>query len=257
MERADSEGMKPNKPLTAADIPPGVFQQVVEQADLAVSITDPKANIVYVNPAFTRISGYQATEALGKNESMLSHKTTPPAVYQQLWQQLSAGRSWSGRLVNRRQDGGKYLAELLISPVLDDQGAVIHFLGLHRDVTELHRLESEVKNQKALIESVVDAAPVAMALLDGEDSVVLDNHEYKKLMGDLGMTEPATLIFDAVRADLGHGIGAPRAGSHAFLNHEVRIDRPAGRPARRPAHTAPRAGSGRPCGRPPVRSCRS
>jgi nitrogen fixation negative regulator NifL len=224
--------MKTSKPTGAPDIPAQVFEQVVEQADLAVSITDPKANILYVNPAFTRITGYTAEQAQGKNESMLSHKVTPPAVYQSLWGKLTARESWNGRLVNRRADGGKYLAELLISPVLDEQGQVIHFLGLHRDVTELHRLESEVRNQKALIESVVDAAPVAMALLDGEDSVVLDNHEYKKMMGDLAMAEPAAVILDAVRADMGHGIGTPKPGTHAFLNREVRIDPPNNRPAR-------------------------
>jgi nitrogen fixation regulatory protein len=224
--------MKSRKPTGTPDIPAQVFEQVVEQADLAVSITDPKANILYVNPEFTRITGYEPAEAIGKNESMLSHKVTPPAVYQSLWSKLAARESWSGRLVNRRADGGKYLAELVISPVLDEQGQVLHYLGLHRDVTELHRLESEVRNQKALIESVVDAAPVAMALLDGEDSVVLDNHEYKKMMGDLAMTEPATIILDAVRANLGHGLGQPKPGTHAFLNQEVRIDPPNNRPAR-------------------------
>ncbi|HTY04601.1 MAG TPA: nitrogen fixation negative regulator NifL [Rhodocyclaceae bacterium] len=224
--------MKTSNPTTAAVIPGEVFEQVVEQADLAVSITDPKANILYVNPAFTRITGYTPEQAIGKNESMLSHKVTPLSVYQALWGKLTTGDSWSGRLVNRRADGGKYLAELLISPVLDASGKVIHYLGLHRDVTELHRLESEVKNQKALIESVVDAAPVAMALLDGEDSVVLDNHEYKKLMGDLAMAEPATAILDAIRADLGHGLGTPKPGEHAFLNQEVRIDPTGNRPAR-------------------------
>lgn len=223
--------MKAN-PVPADGIPPQIFERVVEQADLAVSITDPQANILYVNPAFTRVTGYTAAEAVGRNESMLSHKVTPAAVYQQLWSCLQARESWSGRLVNRRADGGKYLAELLISPVLDAQGKVAHFLGLHRDVTELHRLECEVRNQKALIELAVDAAPVAMALLDGEDSVVLDNHEYKTLMGDLAMVEPATVILDAVRADLGHGLGAPKAGCHAFLNREVRIDGQGGRPTR-------------------------
>jgi nitrogen fixation negative regulator NifL len=222
----------PVKSIGTPDVATQVFERVVEQADLAVSITDPKANIVYVNPAFTRITGYTPEQAIGKNESMLSHKVTPPEVYQSLWGKLAARESWNGRLVNRRADGGKYLAELVISPVLDAQGQVIHFLGLHRDVTDLHRLESEVKNQKALIESVVDAAPVAMALLDGEDSVLLDNHEYKKLMGDLAMAEPATAILDAVRADLGHGLGSPKPGMHAFLNQEVRIDPPNNRPAR-------------------------
>lgn len=224
--------MATNERKSSSPLPEGVFRQVVEQADLAVSITDPKANILYVNPAFSRATGYAPDDVVGRNQSLLSHKVTPDGVYRDLWQRIGSGGSWSGRLVNRRADGGKYLAELLISPVLDEQGQVVHFLGLHRDVTDLHRLEAEVRNQKALIESVVDAAPVVMALVDGEDSVVLDNQEYKKLMGDLGMSEPATVILDAVRADLGHGIGKPRSSGHAFLNREVRIDPPNNRAAR-------------------------
>ena len=218
--------MKTSISENSRKVPDQVFEQVVEQADLAVSITDAGANILYVNPAFSRITGYSAAEAIGKNQSMLSHKVTPAEVYRHLWTQLTAGGSWFGRLINRRRDGGKYLAELSISPVLDDRGQTLYFLGLHRDVTELHRLECEVGNQKALIESVVDAAPVAMALLDGERKIVLDNHEYKKLMADLGMSEPATLILEAVQAELGHDFGVARAGSHAFLNQEIRIDRP-------------------------------
>jgi nitrogen fixation negative regulator NifL len=224
--------MTTKKPAAAADLPAGVFQQVVEQADLAVSITDTQANILYVNPAFSRATGYAPADVVGRNQSLLSHKVTPPAVYQDLWQKISAGGAWSGRLVNRRQDGSKYLAELLISPVLGADGKVANYLGLHRDVTELHRLESEVKNQKALIESVVDLAPVVLALLDGEDSVMLGNEEYRRLMADLALAEPATVFLDAVRADLGHGVGAPKEGGRAFANVEVRVDRPAGRAPR-------------------------
>jgi len=203
-----------------------VFEHAVEQADIAITITDTAANILYVNPAYARLTGYAHEELLGRNQSILSNKTTPAAVYAAMWAEIAAGRPWSGQLVNRRKDGSKYLADLLITPVLDDAGAVVNFLGIHRDVTPLHRLECEVANQKALIESVVDSVPIVIALLDGEDSVVLDNHEYKKLMGDLRMAEPATLLLDAIRADLGHGLGTPKPGAAAFAEREVRLDRP-------------------------------
>lgn len=213
--------MKPDTP----PLPPHLFQRAVEQADMAISITDQDANILYVNPAFCRATGYEAAEVIGRNQSILSNKTTPAKVYQALWQTIARGESWSGRLVNRRRDGGKYLADLLVTPVADAAGAITHYLGLHRDVTELHRLECEARNQKVLIESAVDAAPIAMALVDADDCVVLDNHEYKKLMGDLGMVEPASVLLAALRAELGHAFGTPRAGNVAFLEREVRVDR--------------------------------
>jgi len=213
-----------------AAIPPQVFQQTVDQADIAISITDVHGNILYVNPAFTRVTGHGAAEAIGRNESILSNKTTPPELYKALWQKISHGEAWGGRLINRRKDGSKYLAELSISPVMDAGGEVLNYLGMHRDITEMHRLECEVKNQKALIESVVDAAPVVIVVLDVDDRVVLDNHEYKKLQADLGMAEPAPMLMTAIRAGLEAAAGSGRRSSgYAFLDREVRLDLPGGK----------------------------
>ena len=231
------------KPVVGSELPrgagassaihPRVFQHTVDQADIAISITDVHAHILYVNPAFTRVTGYSADEAAGQNESMLSNKTTPPEVYKSLWQNISRGESWSGRLINRRKDGSEYLAELNISPVVDAGGEVLNFLGMHRDVTAMHRLQCQVKNQKELIESVVDAAPMVIALLDVDDRVVLDNHEYKKLQADLGMAEPAPMLMTSIRAGL-EAEGALGRGSsgYAFLDREVRLDLPGGKPTR-------------------------
>ena len=77
---------------------------------------------------------------------------------------------------------------------------------------------------KSLIESVVDSVPVVLALLDGAGRVVLDNQEYKKLMGDLAMAEPATLILDTLCADLGHALAPAHEGGPAFSEREIRID---------------------------------
>lgn len=197
----------------SVSIPPGVFRHAVDQADAAISITDVHGTILHVNPAFTRVTGYGADEAIGHNESILSNKTTPPEIYKSLWQKISHGEAWSGRLVNRRKDGSRYLAELTISPVVDAAGTVLNYLGMHRDVTEMHRLECQVKNQKALIESVVDAAPIVVVLLDVDDRVVLDNHEYKKLQADLDMAEPAPMLMTAIRAGLEIEAAAGRPSS--------------------------------------------
>ena len=216
-----------NSPLQnqqIAAIVPAVFQQAVEQADIAISITDARASILYVNPAFTRVTGYAADEVIGANHSLLSNKSTPEEIYQAMWAAISKGQAWSGHLVNRRKDGSKYLADLLITPVVDANGTITNYLGIQRDITDLHRLECEVGEQKALIESVVDSAPVVLALLDNEFRVVLDNHEYKKLVSDLRAVEPATVILDVVHANAGTLLDAPRVGRYAFHDHEIRFD---------------------------------
>jgi hypothetical protein len=113
---------------------------------------------------------------------------------------------------------------------------VLNYLGMHRDITAMHRLECEVKNQKALIESVVDAAPMVIAVLDVDDRVVLDNQEYKKLQADLGMAEPAPMLMTSIRAGLEAESALAKPGrrnsGYVFLDREVRLDLPGGKPPR-------------------------
>lgn len=211
-----------------AELPVEAYRQAVDQADLAISITDAKANILFANEAFSRVTGYPRDEIIGCNESMLSNHTTPDMVYQQLWSELSAQRPWSGKLLNRRKDGALYLAELSISPVVDAAGKTTHYLGMHRDITDLHRLERVVRNQKELIETVVDAAPIAFALLDPHGRVILDNQEYKKLVTDLRVKEPAHSLLDSLVPAWREAL-ASSPGLCTFVGQEARIDRPAGR----------------------------
>lgn len=202
---------------------PDLYRQAVEQADLAISITDGAANILYANEAFTRVTGYDGSSVVGKNESILSAGSTPKAIYQDLWRHLGAGKAWSGRLINQRRDGSRYVAELTITPVLNAEGQVSNYLGMHRDITELHALECQVGNQKSLIESVVNLAPVVIALLDPEGRVVLDNLECKKLVTDLGVAEPALALLEAAVPGWSQAEGASADG---FANREVRMDTP-------------------------------
>lgn len=211
------------------ELPPEAYRQAVDQADLAISITDAQANIMFANDAFTRVTGYGRGEIVGKNESMLSNHATPSELYQTMWSELSAQRPWSGKLLNRRKDGELYLVELTISPVVDTMGKTTHFLGMHRDVTELHRLERVVRNQKKLIESVVDAAPMAFALLDQSGRVILDNQEYKKLVSDLHVKEPAHMLLDSLSPHWREAL-AENPELCSFASRESRIDRAAGRP---------------------------
>jgi len=204
-------------------LPPRLFYEIVQQSPLAISITDDRANILYVNPAFETLTGYTGAYALGRNESMLSHRRTPVEVYSDLWSTIQGGRTWRGMLVNRRSDAAAYLADLNVSPVMDAQGEINYFLGIHQDVTEAQALEKQLRHQKALMESVLDSAPVIVALLDAERNVLLDNEAYKKLLGELHGKEPATLFLDVLEHD-GFDLRAASAACRSFCELEVRID---------------------------------
>lgn len=197
------KGMNQQFDHWSGSLPPWLYFEAAQQSAIAISITDVKANILYVNPAFSRVTGYNSAEILGKNESLLSDKVTPPLVYETMWGRLLQKKSWNGVLVNRRKDGQRYLADLTIAPVTNVDGEITHYLGIHRDVTEFYRMQQELENQKSLIESVVDSAPVIISLLDTSGKSVITNRAYKNLTEEMPGKEPALECLQNMRESIG------------------------------------------------------
>lgn len=207
-------------------LPPKLFLETVEQAPIAISITDPQARILYVNAIFEQLTGYSREAVIGNNESMLSSRATPASVYQELWQTIQARKVWRGTLVNHRGDGEEYLAELTISPVLNASGEIGYYLGMHRDITELHQLEQRLKFQQTLTEAALDAAPVVMAVLSADRRVVLHNQAYQKLTRDFRDDNPSRLFLEGLERELGSNLSCWCEAGDGFSNLEVRLDPP-------------------------------
>lgn len=115
----------------------------------AIVITDRAGIIQWVNPAFTRLTGYELAEARGCNpRDLVKSGQQDPAVYANLWQTIMAGQPWQGEMVNRRKDGSLYSEEQTITPLLDEAGQITHFIAIKQDVTARKQLEAE--NQQLL-----------------------------------------------------------------------------------------------------------
>lgn len=207
-----------------------VFFQAVEHSPVAISITDLKANMLYVNRAFTQITGYSEEEVLGQNESILSNHTTPRLVYQALWGRLAQQKPWSGMLLNRRRDGRLYLAELTVAPVIDETGKTVHFLGMHRDGSDLHQLEQRLQNQKQMLESTLNAMPSAVIVLDDDGKVITTNPGFTQLARNLLPDEPLMATAELFIKKLGSSYTQLLETGRAFSDKETTVDTASGRP---------------------------
>lgn len=118
----------------------------LESAANAVVVTDAAGIIKWVNPAFTRLTGYPAEEAIGARPSILKSDKQGPAFYRQMWEALLAGMTWSGELWNRRKDGTLYIEEQTITPVRGDGGVITHFVAIKQDVTSRRRQEEHIRH---------------------------------------------------------------------------------------------------------------
>ncbi len=219
-----SEPANKIQPMSATNLAPEVFHQAVEHAPVAISITDLQANILYANRAFSKVTGYNSEEVIGKNESMLSNHTTPRLAYQALWGRLIQKKSWSGLLVNRRKDDSLYLAELSVAPVLDTNDDVVYYLGMHRDSSELHELGQRVNNLSQMISAVINCSPIAMVLLDKNNNIVLMNPSFQKLATDIAPEKNIEQAIKKLFHLLGEDFAHLRDQGKSFSNHEVTAD---------------------------------
>ncbi len=123
----------------------------VDATSNAVVVTDPNLPgnpIIFVNPAFTRMTGYRAVDVVGKNCRLLQGRDTDRATIDRLRKAISARKSVSVTIRNYRRDGRTFWNELTINPVVDERGQVVQFVGVLTDVTDRVRAEEALKAAK-------------------------------------------------------------------------------------------------------------
>jgi PAS domain S-box-containing protein len=125
----------------------------IEQVNDSVVITDVAGRIEYVNPAFEQVTGYSAAEAIGQKSDILKSGQHDDEFYLELWSVISSGKTWNGRFINKSKDDTLYVEDAAISPMRDDTGGLVGYVGVMRDVTEsLRREEQHHQGQK--VESI-------------------------------------------------------------------------------------------------------
>ena len=110
-----------------------------------IVVTDTKGVVQYVNPIFEQTSGYAKSEVMGRPIGRLKSGAHNAAFYQQVWQTISSGDTWSGQLINQRKDGRHYTEQASISPILDDRGKIIRYVAVKHDITGLLAMEEKLR----------------------------------------------------------------------------------------------------------------
>ncbi|HYL15588.1 MAG TPA: PAS domain S-box protein [Terriglobales bacterium] len=131
----------------------------------SIVITDCKGTIKWVNPAFSRMTGYSAEEALGQNPRLVSSGLHPSSFYANLWHTIASGSVWYGEITNRRKNGSLYTEEMTITPVRNESGDISHFIAIKQDVTERNKAEQQLRESEERFRLAFEKGPLGIMLV--------------------------------------------------------------------------------------------
>lgn len=131
------------------------YKKAVDLSNI-VSKTNPKGVITYVNDKFCEISGYSRDELIGKPHNIIRHPDMPKEAFKELWDTIKAKKSWSGVVTNMKKDGGQYIVDTTVIPILDVDGDVVEYIAIRHDITELEQTKQQLRNINKAMKNKVD-----------------------------------------------------------------------------------------------------
>ena len=163
----------------------------LEAAANGIVITDRAGQILWCNPAFTRLTGYTATEVVGQNPKVLYSGHQSQEFYQKMWDTILSGRVWHGELVNKRKDGSYYDEEMTITPVCGEDGSVQNFVAIKQDVSQRKEIEQALARKSDLLQALMDNSPDYIYFKDANSRFTNVNLAHAR---HLGLKDPEAAI---------------------------------------------------------------
>lgn len=178
------------------------LSSAVEQSPASVIICDTKGTIEYVNPRFTQITGYLATDVLGQDIRILKSDHISERQYKDMWKKISSGREWSGELCSLKKDGEAYWEYISITPIKDPEGVITNYLVTKEDLTVRKEFETRLEHQ-ANFDALTDL-PNRVLAFDRLSQAIVRAQRAQRLVALMFVDLDQ---FKRVNETLGHSVG--------------------------------------------------
>ncbi|MCD4695666.1 MAG: PAS domain S-box protein [Bacteroidales bacterium] len=155
----------------------------IEQSPISIVITDTEGTIEYVNPHFTKMTGYTLEEAKGKNPRVLKSGSQGQEYYRGLWQTIKSGETWFGEFHNVKKNGETFWEKATIGPIKDENGHITHFIALKEDITEQKKAEIEMLIAQNETAQFLDTAADGLRLFSKDGTILKVNSTFLEMTG--------------------------------------------------------------------------
>ncbi len=157
--------------------------KAMEATATSIMLTDKYGIIHWVNPAFSKMTGYSASEAVGQNPKILKSGRQSKDYYRQLQATIRSGLSWHGELINKRKDNSLYYEQASITPIFDEDGNISSFVSIKEDITEQKQANEALSFHRMQLKTILDNVVEGIVSVNQQFNITSANPAIEKMFG--------------------------------------------------------------------------
>lgn len=155
----------------------------LEAAANGILICDKDGSIIWVNTAFTILTGYLAKDVIGKKPNVFKSGAHDDSFYAYMWGKITIGETWQGEIINKRKDGTNYWEEMQITPIKNPRGEITNFIAIKEDITERKKADESLKESELRFRGLYENATIGIYRSAPDGKILLANPTLIKIAG--------------------------------------------------------------------------
>jgi PAS domain S-box-containing protein len=157
--------------------------RATDESPIGIFITDNNGNIEYVNNKYCEITGYKKYELIGKSPKIMKSGKQNVEFYSDLWNTIINGNEWRGEFINKKKDGSHYIESAIITPIIDENNKITHFISIKEDITESRRIQQALIESENRLQIMIETSPDGIVTTSYDGIITTASQQFHLMLG--------------------------------------------------------------------------